>query len=75
MSGVEPRALRFLTLLLRDSPNDTHLVCLEETKERDYQFWDLERVSRSNLEVKSIFGRWKPELLARVLQPYEDDAQ
>lgn len=66
---------KFLGISRGDPSNDAPAICSGATEERDYQIWDLERVSRSCLEIKAIIGQWKPELLHRLLQTYGDDAE
>lgn len=66
---------KFLELPKGNPTNGTHVTCTEASEDRDHQIWDLERVSRSSVEVKAIIERWKPELLPRILQPYEDAAE
>lgn len=42
------------------------------TEGHDGQLWDLERVSRTSLEIKGVITSWKPDLLSRIIQPYAD---
>lgn len=69
------QAKKFLELPEGNPTNGTQVTCTEASEDRVHQIWELERVSRSSVEVKTIIERWKPELLPRILQPYEDTAE
>ncbi|KAG8912337.1 hypothetical protein FRC01_005147 [Tulasnella sp. 417] len=65
----------YLELADGKADNGTHLVCSPEATDKDHQFWEFERVSRTCQEVKAVIGSWKPELLDRLVQPYGDNVQ
>ncbi|KIO23019.1 carbohydrate-binding module family 13 protein [Tulasnella calospora MUT 4182] len=45
------------------------------SEENEGQVWDLERVSRTTQEIRTILCEWRPHILSRLFQPYPDDAQ
>ncbi|KIO17421.1 hypothetical protein M407DRAFT_32914 [Tulasnella calospora MUT 4182] len=49
------------------------IYCSNASQERDSQLWSLDRVSRTSLEIKEVMGKWKPDLLNRLFQPYGDN--
>ncbi|KIO23021.1 carbohydrate-binding module family 13 protein [Tulasnella calospora MUT 4182] len=65
----------FLEILDDKPENATHVVCSPEANDKDHQFWELERVSRTVQEVKAMIQSWKPDLLNRLVQPYGDNVQ
>ncbi|KAG8894902.1 hypothetical protein FRC01_012679, partial [Tulasnella sp. 417] len=56
-----------------NSASGTRATCSKRTPGGDHQLWDLERASRTTIEIKSIISSWKPDLLSRLFQPYDDD--
>ncbi|KIO25705.1 carbohydrate-binding module family 13 protein [Tulasnella calospora MUT 4182] len=65
----------FLEIQDGNAADKTHVTCSPRTAGGDHQLWELERVSRTAQEIKTIIGSWKPELLERFVQPYGDDVQ
>ncbi|KAG8901658.1 hypothetical protein FRC00_005699 [Tulasnella sp. 408] len=65
----------FLEIADGKPDNGAHLVCSPEANDKDHQFWELERVSRTSQEVKAVIQAWKSELLDRLVQPYGDNVQ
>lgn len=69
------RTNTFLEIPGGNSANGTKTTCSAAASEKDCQLWQLDRVSRSGVEIRAIVEQWKPELLPRVLLPHGDAAE
>lgn len=66
------RTETFLDMEIGGTVPEKRVTCCNMTEGHDGQLWDLERVSRTSLEIKGVITSWKPDLLSRIIQPYAD---
>ncbi|KAG8911654.1 hypothetical protein FRC01_005599 [Tulasnella sp. 417] len=62
----------FLEMDVGGTDNKGPVFCHAGAEDREGQLWDLERVSRTTLEIKALISAWRPDLLSRLFQPHGD---